>query len=93
MEEIVWSARASKDVHTIYQYIAMDSKFHANKWLDKIRGRINLLPEQPYMGRVIPEKSDPNLRELIDGNYRIMYRVSKKQIVIYRIMHASRFFK
>jgi len=50
----------------------MDSKFHANKWLEKIADRINMLPKQPNIGRVIPERNDQNLREIIDGNYRIM---------------------
>ncbi len=93
MEEIVWSVRESNDVRTIYQYIAMDSKFFANKWLEKIAARINMLPAQPNIGRIIPERNDQNLREIIDGNYRIMYRVSKKQIIIYRIIHSARFFR
>ena len=93
MEKIEWSLRASKDIQIIYQYIALDSKFHANKWLQKVSERINILPTQPNIGRVIPERNNQHFRELIEGNYRIMYKVSDRSIIIYRIMHASRNFK
>ena len=93
MEEIIWSSWAVKDTKTIYQYIAMDSKYHANKWLDKINERVSLLLNHPQIGRVVPEKNNPNIRELLEGDYRIMYRVAAKHILIYRVMHMARNFK
>ena len=94
MEEIIWSASASKDLVNIYQYIAFDSKLYANKWVDKIIDRISILPKHPNIGRIVPEKSNSRIRELIEGNYRIMYKTSiKGPIIVYRIIHSSRIFK
>ncbi len=94
MEEIIWSSRASKDAFDIYQYIALDSKLYADRWIDKIIDRISTLPIQPKSGRVVPEKNNPDIREIIEGNYRIMYKISKgNSINIYRIIHSARFFK
>ncbi len=93
MEEIIWSKRAINDVQIIYQYISSDSIFYANKWLDHLAERTSILPAQPFIGRAIPERSDQNLREIIYGEYRVMYKIVKKQIVIYRIMHVARSFK
>jgi len=94
MEEIKWSVRASKDAADIYHYIALDSRYYADKWIDRVINRLDQLPSQPRMGRIVPEKGDKDLRELIEGNYRIIYRISKGGVIIvYRIIHSARLFK
>ncbi|MGZ3874612.1 MAG: type II toxin-antitoxin system RelE/ParE family toxin [Mucilaginibacter sp.] len=46
---------------------------------------------QPYLGRVIPELNDKNLREFIFRNYRIIYqKISPDQIHILTIHHHAR---
>ena len=93
MEEIIWSSSAVKDANAIFVYISLDSKYYAGKWLEKLYERVTILLTHPQIGRVVPEINNPNIREIIEGNYRIMYRISKKQIIIYRIMHSARLFK
>ncbi|MBD3748215.1 MAG: type II toxin-antitoxin system RelE/ParE family toxin [Sphingobacteriales bacterium] len=45
----------------------------------------------PKIGRIVPEKNNPDLRELIEGNYRIIYQISKlDKIEILMIHHSSR---
>ncbi len=44
----------------------------------------------PLSGRIVPEKEDPNIRELIEGNYRIFYRVTRNNITILRIHNSAR---
>ncbi len=44
------------------------------------------------MGRQLPEVSGSDLRELIDGNYRIVYRVRKKNVEIITVFEAHRLF-
>ncbi|MBN1803521.1 MAG: type II toxin-antitoxin system RelE/ParE family toxin [Candidatus Lokiarchaeota archaeon] len=41
------------------------------------------------MGRKVPELNDPNYRELIFGNYRIIYGIFEEKIQILRIIHSS----
>ena len=93
MEKIIWSDWAVKDVQIIYQYISADSKYYASKWLDKINDRIVALSFHPYIGRVVPERENRNIREVIEGNYRIMYRIATNHILIYRIIHSARNFR
>lgn len=40
------------------------------------------------MGRTVPEIRNNQFRELIYGNYRIVYRIEKKQISILTIRHG-----
>jgi len=42
------------------------------------------------MGRIVPELDEPNIRELILRNYRIIYRILEKKIQIVRLFHGSR---
>lgn len=42
------------------------------------------------LGRIVPETNDPNIRELILGNYRIVYRLKFDTPEILTIYHSSR---
>ncbi|TFG00558.1 MAG: type II toxin-antitoxin system RelE/ParE family toxin [Promethearchaeota archaeon] len=42
------------------------------------------------MGRKVPELDDPNIRELIFRNYRLIYRIMGDKIQIVRVFHGSR---
>lgn len=42
------------------------------------------------MGRIVPELDEPNIRELILRNYRIIYRILEKEVQIIRLFHGSR---
>ncbi len=42
------------------------------------------------MGRKVPESDDPNDRELIFQNYRIIYVLSNEKVIIEMILHGSR---
>jgi len=43
----------------------------------------DLLIEQPESGRILPEYIEPNLRELISGNFRVIYRIRKEENTVY----------
>lgn len=43
----------------------------------------------PKSGRVVPEIGDEQFRELIYGNYRILYRIEKKQVSILTVRHGK----
>ena len=44
------------------------------------------------MGRIVPEYGDETIREIIKGQYRIVYKIDSKKdsIVIVTIHHAKR---
>ena len=57
----------------------------------KLKIRTQVLKAHIHIGRIVPEINKVNIRELIEGNYRIIYKVvSKKQIDILTIHHSSR---
>jgi len=47
----------------------------------------------PRAGKIVVEFENENIRELIEGNYRIIYFVSEDKIEIVRIHHGARLLK
>lgn len=81
--EIVWTIQALRKLNEFVDYIAQDDLATAEKWALKLMMKTDQLIEQPESGRIIPEYNEPNLRELIYGNYRVIYRISKEENTIY----------
>ncbi len=80
--EIIWSPLAIDRVTEIAEYIALDKPSAAEKWVDKIFNSVKRLEQFPNSGRVVPEIQQEHIREVILGNYRIIYRVEKNQISV-----------
>ncbi len=77
-------------MNEIIDYIAQDSLEYALSFYEHVREKVENLILFPKMGRVVPELDEPNIRELILRNYRIIYRISEKKIQIVRLFHGSR---
>jgi toxin ParE1/3/4 len=90
MAEINWTKRSIKDLRAVYDYISLDSTFYATRFVSRLIIRVDQLIEFPESGRMVPEKNVPEIRELIEGNYRIFYRLRKEKITILRIHNAAR---
>jgi len=90
MAQINWTKRSLKDLRAINDYISLDSTFYAARFVSKLIKRVDQLIEFPESGRMVPEKNVPEIRELIEGNYRIFYRLQKGKITILRLHNAAR---
>jgi toxin ParE1/3/4 len=44
----------------------------------------------PELGRIVPEFRKKNLKELIEGNYRIIYKIHPHFTGIVRIHHSAK---
>lgn len=91
MVRINWTKQAVSDLQSIAEYISKDSKFYAKREILKIRNATNLLKTFPLSGKIITEITKTDFREIIQGNYRIIYKIiSKQRIDIITIHHAAR---
>lgn len=86
--KIVWSPLAVERASEIAEYIAQDKPAAAVKWINVVFSKVERLSSSPEIGRVVPEIKNDQFRELIYGNYRIIYRIEKKQISILTIRHG-----
>jgi plasmid stabilization system protein ParE len=87
--KIFWSPLAIDKTSEIAGYIARDKPTVAQDWVDKIFQKVDILKSSPDIGRVVPEIRRKDLRELIFGNYRIIYRVEKENISILTVRHGK----
>jgi toxin ParE1/3/4 len=87
--KIIWSPLAIDRASEIAEYIAQDKPSAAEKWIITIFSKVEQLKSSPEIGRVVPEIRNDQFRELIYGNYRIIYRIEKTQISILTIRHGK----
>jgi addiction module RelE/StbE family toxin len=90
MVKVIWSELSIEDLRSIFDYITIDSPYYAGIQIDRIVNRTEQLIEFPQSGRVVPEFNNESLRELIEGNYRIVYQLVNETVEIVRIHHASK---
>ena len=87
--KIAWSPLAMDRVSEIADYIARDKPAAAVKWVNTIFSKVEQLQSSPELGRMVPEINNERFRELLCGNYRIVYRMEKNQISILTIRHGK----
>ena len=93
MVRLNWTDQAIKDLNKIAEYIAIDSQRYAKVQIKRIRTKAQTLTQFPMSGRIVPEINRDDVRELILGNYRIIYKkVSANRIDILTIHHGARLF-
>ena len=90
--KIIWSPKAIQRLEEIFDYISLESPANAHKFTDEIFNKIEILIDFPNAGRIVPELNNEKYRELIHGNYRIIYSILKNQIHILAIRHSKRLF-
>ena len=93
MTPLIWTRRAIEDVQSIRQFIAQDSPHYAELVRQQLIAAVERLPTFPQSGRVVPEANNPAIREVIQGSYRIVYRLIHGEIHILTVHHAARLFK
>jgi addiction module RelE/StbE family toxin len=91
MVQIKWTSQAKTDLKDIADYISIDSAKYAKLHIYKIIVVTKLLKRHPRIGKVVKEFGNQDIKELIYGNYRIIYKiVSSKRIDILAIHHSAR---
>jgi addiction module RelE/StbE family toxin len=91
MVRLNWTIQAVNDLKEIADYISKDSARYAGLLVKRIHSRTKILKSQPVSGRVVPEFERADMKELFEGNYRIIYQImSSGQVVILTIHHSAK---
>jgi toxin ParE1/3/4 len=93
--QINWTKRALRDLCEIYEFIAMDSPRYAQIQVEKIQKAVSNLAEFPSLGRQVPEFPHLPYREVLVGNYRVLYREEEKQrqVLVMSVVHGRQLLK
>lgn len=88
---VTWSREASENLAEIEDFIARDSRERAVRFVDALIDHAEtILADNPRSGRVVPEISNPNIRELIYRGYRIVYRFKGDVLEILTVFEGHR---
>jgi toxin ParE1/3/4 len=87
-----WSPEALRDLESIRAFIAQDSERYAELVVRRLVGAVERLRSFPESGRVVPERNDPMVREVLVGSYRVVYRLVQRQPEVVTVFRGSRLF-
>ncbi|MBN3926134.1 type II toxin-antitoxin system RelE/ParE family toxin [Nostoc sp. NMS4] len=90
MAQINWTNQALADLEAIGDFISRDAPSFAQVFVNRVFLSVERLENFPYSGRIVPEISQDNIREIIFGSYRIVYLVNNDRVNILTIFHSSR---
>ncbi len=94
MVSIVWIQQAIDDLNQIAEYISKDSPIYADLTVDRLFAKTKILIDYPLSGRIVPEIDKEEIRELIEGNYRIIYEIIDETLIeILTVHHSARILK
>ena len=88
--KVVWSNESLIRLIDIEEYISKDNSQRAKNFINKLINRGESLKEYPYKGRIVPEFSIPEIREILEKNYRLVYRMAKDRIEILTVFEGHR---
>jgi len=84
-----WTDTAQRHLDAIYRYIAQDSPAYAEQTVDRLTRRSQQIAEFPLSGRMVPEYEKSQIREVIEGPYRIIYYIKPDQIDVLAVIHGA----
>ena len=90
---IKWSPLSAERLTEIVNHISEDNPNAARKLASRIFASVEKLIKFPKSGRIVPELGFPKYREILVGNYRIIYSIVEDAIHILTIRHQKQLLK
>ena len=78
---VVWAPIALDRAEEAARFIAEDRPSAAAKWIDGLFAAVSELRRFPERGRMVPEMGRPEVREILYGRHRVVYRIGKKRFM------------
>src|SRR5436190_24341901 len=88
MAELAWSRRALRHLRSIERTI--DAPRTAKEYVRRLKRAPERLRRFPESGWIVEELADPTMREIVHGNYRIVYRYQARYVVILAVWQAAK---
>lgn len=92
MTEVRWTDQAVDDLSAIREFISRDSLRYGRLVAERLFEATFRIGTFPRSGRIVPEVGRDDLREIIVGEYRIVYRLSGRAAVVLTVFRSSRLF-
>ena len=87
--KVEWTDNALEQLWAIHEYIAQSSPEYAQRVVDRLTQRTQQIRDFPLSGRMVPEDNAPQIREVLEGSYRIIYYIKPDQIDVLAVIHGA----
>ena len=88
--KVLWTEHAWARLAEIDAFVRRDDPEVASRLVDRLIDRGEALARYPDRGRKLPEIPGSGLRELLVGNYRVVYRRGSKEIEVLTVFEGHR---
>ena len=90
--QVITTQRAESDIEAAYEWMANYSPEKAWLWFFDLREAIESLANSPFRCPLAPESVTfgHEVRQLLMGKYRILFRVDDEKIYVTHIRHSAR---
>ncbi|WYL97761.2 MAG: type II toxin-antitoxin system RelE/ParE family toxin [Gloeotrichia echinulata IR180] len=88
----IWFHNNNLSILHIVLHIAgkcCNSPQYAQRLVERLTHRSEQIALFPLSGRIVPEFETKQIREVIEGSYRIIYYIKPDQIDIIAVLHGS----
>ena len=90
MAEVRWTEQALDDLDAACEFIARDAPRSADMLAVRVTRAVARLADFPRSGRMVPERQQDDIREIIVRSYRVIYRLRADLVEIVAIHHGAR---
>ena len=87
--KVHWTNTAEGHLDAIFTHIVQNSPEYAKRMVDRITRRSQQIAEYPLSGRRVTEYDFNQIREVIEGSYRIIYHIKSDQIDVLAVIHGA----
>ena len=88
--KVLWTESAVSQLQAIHDYLAQTSPNYAVRIVDRLTRRSIQISTFPNAGRMVPEFERAEIREVIEGRYRIIYLVKPREVEVLAVIHGAR---
>ena len=88
--QLQWTETSKNDLLAIRRYIGEDNPTAAKAWVERLKNKARNIVHAPKAGRMVPELSREDVREIIEGNYRIVCQVRPDKVSILTVFESNR---
>lgn len=90
---VVWTQKAVHDLRRIQTFISYDKPSAARHFIFDLKLKVERLGKFPQSGRVVSELARPDIRELVVGNYRVIYRILSRRVAVLTVFPGRKRFE
>lgn len=88
---IIWTKRGDKRLWECERYIALQclDRLTVLNWHNRVLEAVEYLTDFPESGSIVRELHRDDIRQVLVGDYRVIYRVKRRNVEILTVRHTA----